>query len=89
MNNHLVVVDTNRAIAFSKLSPGGNLGESRAVALSPTRRTPDGRIDASGDCMQWGDAEFGRISTMCADPRLRHGLAADLRTAVGPGWLDR
>ena len=86
----LVVVVTNRCIPFSKLSRWkGNLGESHAVALSPTRRTPEGVIDAIGDWMQWRDAEFGRISTMCADPGLPHGLAADLRTAVGPGWLDR
>lgn len=90
MNDHLVVVVTNRSIAFSKLSPRkGNLGESHAVALSPARRTPEGVIDAIGDWMQGREAEFGRISITCADPALRHGLAAVLRTAVGPGWLDR
>ena len=39
--------------------------------------------------MQGRDAEFDRIWITCADPALRQGLAAVLKTAVGPGWLDR
>ena len=75
---------------FSKLSPlNGNLGEGHAVALSPERRTPEGVVDAIGDWMQGRDAEFDRIWITCADPALRQGLAAVLKTAVGPGWLDR
>jgi hypothetical protein len=90
VNDYLVVAIKNRSIAFSKLSPRtGNLGESDAVALSPAQRTPEGVIDAIGDWMQGRDTEFGRISITCADPALRHGLAAVLRTVVGPGWLDR
>ncbi|MCW2660307.1 MAG: hypothetical protein JWP83_1459 [Mycobacterium sp.] len=77
-------------MAFSKLSPrNGNLGESYAVALSPERRTPEGVVDAIGDWMQGRDAEFDRIWITCADPALRQGLAAVLKTAEGPGWLDR
>jgi hypothetical protein len=90
MNDHLVVVVKNGSVAFAKLSPrNGNLGESHPVALPPAQRTPEGVIDAIGDWMQGRDAEFGRISIMYADPAMRHGLAAVLRTAVGPGWLDR
>ena len=90
MNDHFVVAVTDRSIAFSKLNPrNGNLGESHAVALSPQRRTPEGVIDAIGDWMQRHDAEFDRIWITCADPALRQGLAAVLKAAVGPGWLDR
>jgi hypothetical protein len=90
VNDHLVVAVTDRSLAFSKLSPRyGNLGESDTVALSPERRTPEGVIDAIGDWMQGRDAEFDRIWITCADPALRQGLAAVLKTAVGPGWLDR
>jgi hypothetical protein len=86
VNHHPVVAVKNGSIAFSKLSPrNGNLGGSHS---SPPPRTPEGVVDAIGDRMQGRDAEFGRISIMRADPGLRHGLAADLRTAVGPGWLD-
>jgi hypothetical protein len=77
-------------MAFSKLSPrNGNLGEGHAVALSPERRTPEGVIDAIGDWMQGRESHFDRIWITCADPALRQGLAAALKTAVGPGWLDR
>lgn len=90
VNDHLVVAVTERSMAFSKLSPrNGSLVESHAVALSPERRTPEGVIDAIGDWIQGRDAEFDRIWITCADPALRRGLAAVLKTAVGPGWLDR
>ena len=90
VNDHLVVAVADRSMAFSELSPrNGNLGESHAVGLSPERRTPEGLIDAIGDWMQGRDAEFDRIWITCADPALRQGLAAVLKTAVGPGWLDR
>jgi hypothetical protein len=90
VNHYPVVAVKNRSIAFSKLSPrNGNLSGTHAVALLPPPRTPESVIDAIGDRMQGRDAEFGRISIMCADPGLRHGLAAVLRTAVGPGRLDR
>jgi hypothetical protein len=89
VNQHPVVAVKNGFIAFSKLSPrNGNLGGTHSVALSPPPRTPEGVVDAIGDRMQRRDAEFGHISIMCADPSLRHGLAADLETAVGPSWLD-
>jgi hypothetical protein len=90
VKDHLVVAVKNRSITFSKLSPrNGNLGESHAVALSRARRTPEGVIGAIGDWMQGRDDEFGRIAITCADLALRQGLAAVLRTAVEPGWLDR
>jgi hypothetical protein len=77
-------------MAFSKLSPrNGNLGEAHAVALSPERRTPEGVIDAIGDWMQGRESHFDRIWITCADPALRQGLVAVLKTAGGPRWLDR
>jgi hypothetical protein len=87
MNDHLVVVVTNRSIAFSRLSQSN--GESPAAVESPAPRTPEGIIDAIGDWMHRREAEYGRISITCADPALRHGLAAVLRATAGPGWLDR
>lgn len=90
VNDHLVVAVTDRSVVFSVLRPqNGNVGESHAVALSHERRTPEGVIDAIGDWMQGRDAEFDRIWVTCADPALRQGLAAVLKTAVGLGWLDR
>lgn len=90
VNDHLVVAVKNQSIAFSKLSPPyENLGESHVVALSPARRTPEGVIEVIGDWMQRRDGEFDRIWITCTDPALRQGLAAVLRTAVEPGWLDR
>lgn len=90
VSDHLVVAVKNRSITFSELSPRNvNLGEGHTVALSPARRTPGGIIDAIGGWLRERDDEFDRISIMCADPALRHGLAAMLRTAGGPDWLDR
>ena len=90
VNDDLVVAVTDRSVAFSILSPrNGNLGESHAVALPPERRTPEGILAAIGDRMQGRDAEFDRIWITCADPALRQGLAAALKTAVGPGWLNQ
>ena len=90
VNDHLAVAVTDRSITFSELSPrNGNLGESYAMALPPRQRTPEGVINAIGDWMQGRDAEFDRISITCADPALRQSLAAVLKTAVEPGWLDR
>ena len=90
VNDHLVVVVADGSMALSELSPrNGNLGESHAVALSPQRRTPEGLIDAIGDWIKGRDSEFDRIWITCADPAVRQGLAAVLKTAVGPSWLDR
>jgi hypothetical protein len=90
VNDHLAVAVTDRSITFSELSSrNGNLGESYAMALAPRQRTPEGVINAIGDWMQGREAEFDRISITCADPALRQSLAAVLKTAVEPGWLDR
>jgi hypothetical protein len=86
VKDDLVVAVTDRSVAFSKLSPrNGNLGESHAVALPPERRNPEGILAAIGDGIQGRDAEFDRIWITCAEPALRQGLAAVLKTAVGSG----
>lgn len=90
VNDHLVVAVTDRSLAFSKLSPqNGNLRERHAVALPPERRTPEGVIDTIGDWMRRRDAMFDRIWITCADPVLRQGLAALLKSTGGPRWLSR
>ena len=90
VNDQFVVAVKNRSIAFSKLSPPNrNLGESHAVALSCAQRTSEGFIDAIGDRIPGRVAEFGRISIVCTEPGLYQGLAPVLRSAMGPGWLDR
>ena len=90
MKDHFVVAVKNRSVAFSKPGPPNrNLAECHVMALSYAQRTPQRVIDPIGDRMLGRDAEFGRISIMCADPGLRHGLSANLRCAMGPGWLDR